>query len=78
MDERRSTNLTHMQATGKDIAAIFAQSIEPAHVSSMSEALIAMSQSAASHESRLMILGALAALGHGAMAPLSIQQGGGK
>jgi len=78
MDERRSTNLTHMQTTGKDIAAIFAQSIEPAHVSSMSEALIAMSQSAASHESRLMILGALAALGHGAMAPQPTQQGGGK
>lgn len=69
MNERRKTNLTHMQTTGKDIAAIFAQSVDPAHVTPMSDALIVLSQNAVSHEARLMILGALAALGHGAIVP---------
>lgn len=67
MSDECKSNLTQMQTTGKEIAAIFHLSLDPAHIAAMSADLLVLSQSLECHECRMMILGALAALGHGTM-----------
>jgi hypothetical protein len=54
-----------MQTTGKDIAAIFAGNVDQKKMMSMTQALLEImgSDSPILHESRMMLLGALAALG---------------
>lgn len=76
-DEHIST-LMHMQNTGKDIAAIFAGSVDQDKVMSMTQALLEImeSDSPRLHESRMMLLGALAALGQEVTCPLFADIGG--
>jgi hypothetical protein len=64
------SNLIDMQVTGKKITDIFADALDPTMVLSVTRALLDLMQSDAygSHDSRLMILGALAAAGQGGTA----------
>jgi hypothetical protein len=64
------SNLIDMQVTGKKITDIFVDALDPTKVLSVTRALLDLiqSDSYASHDSRLMILGALAAAGQGRVA----------
>ncbi|WP_156116937.1 hypothetical protein [Massilia sp. 9096] len=59
-----------MQITGKKITDIFTDALDPTQVLSITRALLDLTQSglAETHESRMMILGALAAAGQGGTA----------
>jgi hypothetical protein len=65
MSEEHISTLMQMQTTGKDIAAIFAGSVGQDKVMAMTQALLEImgSDNPILHESRMMLLGALAALG---------------
>jgi hypothetical protein len=68
--DRGKSNLIEMQITGKEIADIFVNALDPTKVLSVTRTLLDLTQSnlPTSHESRMMILGALAAAGQGATA----------
>jgi hypothetical protein len=70
--------LNHMQNTGKDIAAIFAGSVDQDKVMSMTQTLLEImeSDSPRLHDSRMMLLGALAALGQELTSPFFADIGG--
>jgi hypothetical protein len=78
MSEEHISTLMQMQTTGKDIAAIFAGSVGQDKVMSMTQALLEIidSDSPISHESRIMLLGALAALGQEVTHPVFADIGG--
>jgi hypothetical protein len=72
------STLNHMQNTGKDIAAIFAGNVDQDKAMSMTQALLGMmeSDSPRFHDSRMMLLGALAALGQELTSPFFADIGG--
>lgn len=78
MSEEHISTLMQMQTTGKDIAAIFAGSVGQDKVMSMTQALLEIigSDSPISHESKIMLLGALAALGQEVTCPVFADIGG--
>lgn len=69
MTNREKTNLAHMHTTGNDIAMVFARALDEESISAMQQALLELIKSQHCPESRMMVLGALAALGHGTVAP---------
>lgn len=60
-----NSTLMHMHMAGKDIAVVFAGTLDPAQVSKMTQRLLDLMNSSGQglHEKRMMLLGALAALG---------------
>jgi hypothetical protein len=78
MSEEHISALIHMQTTSKDIAAILAGSVDQDEVMSMTHALLKImdSDSPILHESRIMLLGALAALGQEVSYPVFVDIGG--
>jgi hypothetical protein len=78
MSDEHISTLMHMQKTGKNIAAIFAGSINQDKVMSMTQALLEIMESDNPnlHDSRMMLLGALAALGQEVTYPLFADIGG--
>jgi hypothetical protein len=68
--DRLKTNLVEMQVTGRKITDLFADALDPTKVLSITRALLDLTKSDlyTSHESRTMILGALAAAGQGGTA----------
>jgi hypothetical protein len=64
------SELMHMQVTGKKITDIFVDALDPTQVLSITRALLDLTQSnlPGRHQSRMMILGALAAAGQGGTA----------
>jgi hypothetical protein len=78
MSDEHLSPLIDMQNTGKDIAAIFAGSVDQDKVMSMTQALLGIIESGSPrlHESRMMLLGALAALGQEVTSPLFADIGG--
>jgi hypothetical protein len=72
MSDEHISTLTQMEITGKDIAAIFSGSLDQDKIPSMTQALLDIMKSSVPrfHESRMMLLGALAALGQEATSPL--------
>jgi hypothetical protein len=78
MSDEAISTLMHMQRTGKNIAAIFAGSVNQEKVMSMTQALLEImeSDSPVLHDSRMMLLGALAGLGQEVTYPLSAEIGG--
>jgi hypothetical protein len=78
MSEEHINTLMYMQTTGKDIAAIFASNVDQKKMMSMTQALLEImgSDSAILHESRMMLLGALAALGQEVTYPVFADIGG--